>query len=140
MAGAITFTQLRETEYWSIEAAVEHKIIKLVRSSQPMSTQAEVKEAFEGVLGVISMFPLHSWGLVLDMRKTRPAATLHLEDAIRQNRKKVSARFRRHATLLGTAAGVMQARRMLKKEPDPKINIFTEDAKAYAWAMGEDVD
>lgn len=130
----VRFTTLREMEHWAVEVAVESHLVKLVRTPAPFQTAGAVEGSFAEIEEVVTKFPTRSWGLVLDMRKTLPAANRQIEQALRTNRKRITALFSRHATLLATAAGVMQANRMLREHPDPKIKIFEDEHEAYRWA------
>lgn len=132
----IQFSRLRENRHWSVEAAVEQRIIKLVRKAELLRTVEEVNESFNDIRLVIDKFPLHDWGLVFDVRDARAAESQEIEDAFLANRKRIYAPFRRQSVLVASAAGVMQVRRMLSRAPDPKIGVFSDEHDAYAWAMG----
>lgn len=130
----IDFSRLRDTDHWSVEAAIDERVIRLVRKAVPLDSVAAVNASFQEVHEVVDKFPLRTWGLVFDMRDARPAHDPDIENAFRENRKRMYAPFARQAVLLATAAGVMQVRRMLAKAPDPKIGVFSEEHEAYAWA------
>ena len=89
-------------EHWSV--AIEHRIVKLVRTSTPLTTVSDVAESFEEIGGTVAKLPTRSWGLVLDMRQARPAPNREIEHALRTHQKEITAMFARHATLLATAA------------------------------------
>lgn len=137
MSASIQFTVLRELEHWAVSVAIERKIARLVRTEAPHRSVTEVQQSFADVARIVGKFPTRSWGLVQDMRATRPAGTLEIERAIRKNRQEVTALFARHAILFRTAAGMMQAKRMLREVPEPKIELFLDEADAFAWALGE---
>lgn len=130
----VEFTRLRDTDHWSVEAAIDEKLMKLVRKAEPMGSIGDVNRSFDEIQDVISKFPVRSWGLVFDMREARPAQSPEIEDAFRENRKRIYGAFRRQAVLLQTAAGVMQVRRMLQQAPDPKIGVFSDADEALDWA------
>lgn len=138
MGQEVVFTPLRQLEHWRIDQATEQRILRLARNAQPLLSVQQVHDSFAEIDQLLSRYPLRSWGVLFDMREVRPAHNPEIERAFKENRERSYKAFGRYGVLVATVAGQMQVRRMLREMPDPRIEVFTDEAEAIEWVRAKD--
>lgn len=134
----ILFLTILTTEYWEVDMASGPRIIRLRRTEQALRSVEAVNEAFASLNVVLERIPQRTWGLLFDVRRARPAHNKEIEKAFRENRSRCYRAFGRFGVLVGTAAGVMQVRRMLRETPDARICVFCDEEEAFRWVAAKE--
>ena len=133
----LRFTRQLETAHWGLDVAPNKRILRLVRSWEPLTSAEQVHQSFLQPNQVIHRFPGRYWGLLFDMRLGRPAHAPEVEEAFRENHQRNYRMIARIGVLVGSAAGLLQMRRLLIEAPDPRVRGFDHEPQALDWVSAK---
>jgi hypothetical protein len=124
---------LYEDAHVTITLDDEARLVRYRRSREPY-TSLEVLRALNGKLRtVFAALPAGNLRLLLDVRDAPPRNDDAFELEIGGELRALTGRFSLHATLVKSAVGRLQAKRLAQARTEQPIGIFFEEAEALAY-------
>jgi hypothetical protein len=123
---------LFKSDYATIEHAVASRVIRIVRSAKPFESSAHSRAEVVRWRAAVDGLDPTQLGFLLDWRLAPLETDADVLRDVVRGTNEIGCRFVRHAVLVKSPLGALQAKR-LQRAHDSEPEIFTDEAEAHAY-------
>ena len=125
--------EISHSEHWTMLEDRAHRLLCVRRSSVPIGSLASVQADMQQLAIHVAAIQRDHWRLLIDMREAPLRTDPEFETQIRPYQMKLTAGFKRTATLVRTAVGKLQIARSQRESNNPVGGAFTTETEALAF-------
>jgi hypothetical protein len=129
------FFTLLSNAHWIIEDGVPEQFVVVRRTPKKYAALTEVYTSFEAVRRVVDQLDRCSTSVLVDMRLAPLRDEPEFERALSEQPKYLSRDFKRSAVLIGTAIGLLQVQRHMRRLGLP-MRVFNNELQALDYVRG----
>lgn len=122
---------------WVRVELLEDRGVVLITRTERRATGDELVQQFQEVISQTRLDNKRQWGLVLDMRDAPGNNSPEFEEALAPLRKWVERNFSRRVTVVSTAVGDLQVRRLARNE-EGDVHVAHDLDAAIRIASGQE--
>jgi hypothetical protein len=126
---------LFKSDYATLEHAMASRLVRVVRSNKQFEDAVTAKAEVARWSSVLDRVDLSELGLLLDWRQVPLSTDPDVLREVVAGTDAIGLRFVRHAVLMTTPLGALQAQR-LQRVHASHPEIFTDEEQAYGYVMG----
>jgi hypothetical protein len=126
---------LFKSDYATLEHAMASRLVRIVRSVKQFEEAAAAKAEVVRWSVTLDRVDVSELGLLLDWRLVPLTTDPDVLREVVSGTDTIGRRFARHAVLIETPLGALQAAR-LQRVHDSHPEIFTDEALAYGYVTG----
>jgi hypothetical protein len=126
---------LFKSAYATLEHRVASRLVRVARSVQPFASAITAREEVARWADSVSELAVSELGFMLDWRLAPLTTDPEVLRIVVSGTNALGARFARHALLMVSALGELQARR-LQRVHESEPEIFTDEDAAYRYVTG----
>jgi hypothetical protein len=123
---------LFKSDYAMVEHAVASRLVRVVRSSKQFDGSFMAKSEVAKWNAAVDRLEVSELGFLLDWRLAPLATDPEVLREVVSGTNAIGLRFARHAVLMTTPLGSLQAKR-LQRAHESEPEIFTDEAQAYSY-------
>lgn len=131
--------ELYRDAYVSMVLDEGQKLIRFTRSSQPFPDLEAPQKTYEVVIPLAERFSHAGFNLLTDLRAAPGRNDPAFEAVMHSLRGRMQAPFARRATLVATAVGAMQVRRLTKEDGMERM-VSSDEAELLRYLSGQPDD
>lgn len=128
--------ELYRDAYVSMLLDEEQKLLRFTRSAQPFPDLEAPHRTYEVVIPLAEPFARAGFNLLTDLRAAPGRNDPAFEAVMKSLRGRLQAPFARRATLIATAVGAMQVRRLTKEDGMERM-VSADEAELLRYLSGQ---
>lgn len=125
---------LFKSDYATLEHAMASRLVRVIRSARQFEDAVTAKAEVSRWTTNLDRLEVSELGLLLDWRLVPLTTDPDVLREVVSGTDAIGRRFARHAVVIVTPLGALQAKR-LQRVHDSHPEIFTDEALAYAYLM-----
>ena len=126
---------LFKSDYATLEHAMASRLVRVIRSNKQFEDAVAAKNEVARWNTVLGRLEVSELGLLLDWRLVPLTTDPDVLREVVAGTDSIGCRFARHAVLMTTPLGALQAQR-LQRVHESHPEIFTDEQQAYGYVMG----
>lgn len=128
---------LLRSDFYTVEAIVQGKVVRVTRSTRPFTSEDELNGACWPVQHALDDYGRAEHGILIDTRQPMGRNDAAFETWFAYHRRTMFVGFPRAAIVCSTTIGMMHARRLSMIDGNHHVHTFIDEAEAIAYLTDE---
>jgi hypothetical protein len=126
---------LFKSDYAIVEHAMASRLVRVIRTNKQFDAGVVARSEVARWGASVDGLELSELGFLLDWRLAPLTTDPDVLREVVSGTNRIGLRFKRHAVLMTSALGALQAQR-LQRAHESEPEIFSDEAQAYGYVMG----